>query len=104
MPQMIFCILLLNILRNQFITNKGEDDRRGIRQFSPDKTNYMKGDEAFWKTVSDGKECVYFPYCVSNVNECGGTKRGLCKEVNNGNAVMPNTRNELFAALKKANG
>ena len=89
------------ILRNKFITYEGEQDCRGIQQFSPDKTNYTKGDEAFWKMVSDGKECVYFPYCVSNVDECGGTKRGLCREVNNGNAVMPNTRNELFAVIKK---
>ena len=90
------------ILRNKFITSyEGENDRQGIRQFSPDKTNYTKGDEKFWKMVSDGKECIYFPYCICNVDECGGTKRGLCKEVNNGNVVMPSTRNELFAVLNK---
>ena len=35
------------ILRNKFITYEGENGPQGIRQFSPDKTNYTKGDEAF---------------------------------------------------------
>jgi hypothetical protein len=47
-----------------------------------------------------GKHCFYYPFCTKLTNECGGTQRGRCREVKNGNVTVPEDK-AIFRTAKK---